>query len=81
MHQILHYSTLVGAGWLSSNVLFVIVWSWMHSHKRRWMSSDSEPGFFKLHGDNTYLGTVSSGHLSDSVTMLGPLDMPVHRAS
>jgi hypothetical protein len=82
MHQILHYSTLAGVGWLSSNVLFVIAWSWMHSRKRRWMSDDSaRPSIFKSHSDSAYLDTVSPGYFSDSVTMLGPADMPVNRAS
>jgi hypothetical protein len=78
MHQIAEYSAVVGAGWLSSNVLFVIAWSWMHSPNRRWMSETSaRPSIFKLHPDDTYLSAVRPHHLSGSVTLLGP----VNRAS
>jgi|HubBroStandDraft_5_1064220.scaffolds.fasta_scaffold992106_1 hypothetical protein len=82
MHQIMHYSALVGASWLSSNVLFVIAWSWLHSRKRHWMSGDSErPSIFTVCSDDAYLGTRNSHYLSGSVTGLGPVGMPVNRAS
>jgi hypothetical protein len=82
MHQIMEYSAVVGAGWVSSNVLFVIAWSWLHSRKRRWMSDDgTRPSIFTVRSDTAYFSTVSPHYLSGSVTVLGPVDMPVNRAS
>jgi hypothetical protein len=82
MHQILHYSALAGAGWISSNVVFVIGWCWMHSNNRHWMSEDgTKSSIFKLHNSSGNPGTVSPQHLSGSVTLLGSADMPVNRAS
>jgi hypothetical protein len=55
MHHIMEYSALAGAGWLSSNILFVITWCWLHSRKRRGMPDDSRtPSIFKLRTDSAY---------------------------
>jgi hypothetical protein len=82
MQQIMHYSAVVGASWLSSNVLFVIVWSWLHSRKRHWMSGDSErPSIFTAGNDGDYLNAANTHYLSSSVSSLGPVGMPVNRAS
>ena len=82
MHHLMEYGALAGAGWLTSNVLFVITWCWLHSHKRRWMSDDgTRPSIFTVRSDTPYLSTVSPHYLSGSVTVLGPVDMPVNRAS
>lgn len=55
MHHIMEYSVLAGAGWLSSNIMFVITWCWLHSRKRRWMSGDrGKQSIFKLHGGSAY---------------------------
>lgn len=81
MHQILHFSALAGVSWLSSNVVFVITWSWLHSRKRRWMSDDNaEPRIFKLHSDGVYTSAVTP-HQSGPITGLGRVGRPVTRAS
>jgi hypothetical protein len=55
MHHIMEYSALAGAGWLSSNILFVITWCWLHSRKRSWMSGGRpKPSIFKLVGGGAY---------------------------
>jgi hypothetical protein len=82
MRQFMEYSALAGTGWLSSNVLVIIAWSWLHSRKRRWMSDNGARfRLFKLHNGPTNLRVVSPHRLSGSVTKLGPVRMPVIRAS
>jgi hypothetical protein len=38
MHKLFEYSAWVGSAWLTSNVMFVIVWCWLHSNDRPWMN-------------------------------------------
>ena len=77
MHQILHYSTLAGAGWLASNILFVIAWSWLHSRKRRWISDpDARPSIFHSNSDTSYLNPMTPQSLAG-----GPVGFSVNRAS
>ena len=74
MHHIMEYSALVGTGWLFSNVLFVIGWSWLHSPNRRWVSEHgSKPSIFTVHADYAYPNPVGAS--------LGADEMPMNRAS
>ena len=71
MHQVMEYSALAGAAWLSSNVLFVIVWSWTHSRRRRWMSEGSmKPSIFKMLSNDSYLRANQPRHATGPISLL-----------
>jgi hypothetical protein len=66
MRHIVEYSAWVGAGWLASDALFIIVWCWFHSPNRPWMQDpDRTPTAFKLHTFETETGH-SFGMLTDN---------------
>jgi hypothetical protein len=49
MHWIFEYGAWVGSAWLTSNVLFIIVWCWLHSESRPWMSDEERKlGIFAI---------------------------------
>jgi hypothetical protein len=74
MGHIVEYSALVGAGWLASNGLFVIVWCWFHSPRRPWMQDpDRTPTAFHIHNLE-----AETGH---SFGMLSHDGMSMHKAS
>jgi hypothetical protein len=83
MQHILEYSAWAGAGWFSSNALFVLVWCWLHSGKRPWMhDEDRKLTIFNVLNNET--SQEESGSPSFPVYPLGTLEqseMTLNKAS
>jgi hypothetical protein len=82
MHGVVEYGALAGAGWILSNVLFVVVWSWMHSRKRRWMDDpNARISCFSTGQEELLVDALQSPAFVASMQALQQSEMAIDKAS
>jgi hypothetical protein len=60
MRLIMEFSGTLAAGWILSNILFVLGWCWLHSPNRPWMNAERRPEVvFRLHRDSRHMSVSS----------------------